>query len=184
MKRQEIEKINEAIELLQECCKSNCCGSCEIKEWCAIHNPNVFETWKPIKIEPKSIYDLKDGDDYWCIDESSLDIYEDMWTDCVIDKRRLRNGYIYLTYEEAKTAQKTLKILEKYSHNFSDEEWAEETIRKYYINYNYQRNALSSDFTMGEKNRNLYFKTKEDIKKAIEEAGEENIIKYYFNVDR
>lgn len=134
--------------------------------------------------KPKSVWDLKYGDDYWYINsfghvrKTSYGLEDDF-------KRMIEFGNAFLTEEEAKhevERRKCEAILLKYgTRNMMS--LGNDDIYKYYILYN---NYTSAIIIVGDKFINIqgkiYFKTEELAQKAIEECGEDRLKKYIFNV--
>ncbi|MEG0409000.1 MAG: hypothetical protein RR623_09015, partial [Bacilli bacterium] len=131
------------------------------------------------------IYDLKCDDEYYFVDcygsverrEFSNDYYDNVF---------LSTGNIFLTEYEAIIALEKLKveaILRKRSYNFSEEEWKDGLIDKYYIEYSEYDNEVRRPCTrFSKKQGTMYFKTKEDCKNAIDEIGEQRLINYFEGV--
>ena len=108
-----------------------------------------------------------------------------IWHNDDSDHNRLRFGNVFLTEEDAKFAIERLKViaeLKKYAKEFSDEEWKDNKIQKYYIIYQYSGDYIKSILTYTSKENVLYFESKEKIQEAIDAVGEDRIKKYYFGV--
>lgn len=69
-----------------------------------------------------------------------------------------------------------------FAHDFSREEWKDRSIYKFYPYYDCEDEALRISFDTFLIDNRLYFKSREDIKKAIEAVGEKDFIKYYLGV--
>lgn len=136
--------------------------------------------------KPKSVLDLKDGDDYYyinmCGDVARTTFSNDT---CEIDKRIIEFGNAFLTKEEAEFESERRKceaVLLKYGTrdlmSLGDNE-----VDKIHIYYNHVRNTIETDcHTCLNDQGIIYFKTEELAQKAIEEVGEERLKKYIFNV--
>jgi len=140
-----------------------------------------------------SIYQLKNGDSYYIV-ETNGDIHcskwrssdDDEWGDYSIEefdiKSRLQ-GNVFLTLEEAEfevEKRKVITTLKKYE--FKNPDWKSHTQQKYYIEYNYINDNIAYNCCYRTKSNDIYFESKEVLNKAIKEIGEENVIKYYFEV--
>lgn len=149
-------------------------GDCEVTD----------EIDKCIVKVPKTVYDLKDGDRYFFLMVSGI-VQEGIWRndDSNFDMER-RIGNTFLTIEDAKFASERLKViaeLKKYAKEFSDEEWSNAKLPKYYISYSYG-SGLGVCASWIVKNSKLYFESKEKAQEAIEWVGEDRIKKYYLGV--
>lgn len=138
------------------------------------------------KPEPKTVWDLKDGDEYWYITASGY-VYEDIWDgdDAVIFRRN--QGSIFLTEEDAEYEAKrreVFTIVKKHSYEFSREEWENRDIVKWLAYYCYGDGKIGYTYDFISRTSQLYFKSKEDIQAAIEEVGEADFIKYYMGGER
>lgn len=133
--------------------------------------------------KPKTVWDLKYGDDYWYINsfghvrKRSYGLEDDF-------KRMIEFGNAFLTEEEAYhelERRKCEAILLKYGTR--DIRSLDDDTNKYYIVFDNSvdkiifpyRNYMQSQGT-------IHFESKELALKAIEEVGEERLKKYIFNV--
>lgn len=102
-----------------------------------------------------------------------------------VDKRRLSFGNCFKTEEEAQHMAEKLKIINKLKElsnfNFGDDI----NELKYSIGYDVDTKKVNP--TMNRFTRimpfEVYFKTATDCQKAIDTIGEENLKKYYFDVE-
>ena len=130
--------------------------------------------------KPKTVYELKINDRYWCIDIYG-NIYGNIWEDEVLDNARRNIGNCFLTEKEAEfevERRKVEAILLKYGSR--DFEYSENN------NYMYYEHSESSieigHYRSCQDQGAIYFDTEELCQKAIKEAGEDNIKKYIFGV--
>lgn len=134
--------------------------------------------------KPKSVWDLKYGDDYWYINsfghvrKTSYGLEDDF-------KRMIEFGNAFLTEEEAKHEAERRKceaILLKYgTRNFMS--FRDINSHKYFIMYNSYRNGIGINFNQCDQSQGtIYFESVELAQKAIDEATEERLKKYIFNV--
>lgn len=136
------------------------------------------------KPKPKTVWDLKVGDTYWAINTEGYDYYS-VWEDRKNEISMRNQGSVFLTRKEAVFEKKRREVyatVKRYAHEFSDEEWYDSNIEKYYPYYNYNDYSISKCFSSYTRHSELYFQSKEDIEKAIEAVGEEDFKKYYFGV--
>ena len=135
--------------------------------------------------KPKSVWDLKTGDEYYYIDMcGDVDITAFRNGTYLTDEKIIKIGNAFLTEEEAEfevERRKCEAILLKYgTRNFMSFEYYDD---KYYIMYN---NTLENVYVdccnFMQRQGSIYFKTEELAQKAIEEVGEDRLKKYVFNV--
>lgn len=101
-----------------------------------------------------------------------------------VDKRRLSFGNCFKTEEEAQHMAEKLKIINKLKE-LSNIKFSENK-GKYYIYYNFRENRVLCTETNYVKiiPFEVCFKTREDCQKAIDTIGEDNLKKYYFDVEK
>ena len=135
--------------------------------------------------KPKTVWDLKEEDDYCCIDTcGGVNITTFGIGACWVDKKMIEIGNAFLTEEEAEhelERRKCEAILLKYGTRdmISLGDYAD----KYYIMYdNTEKNVDVSCCTFRQSQGEIYFKTIELAQKAIDEVTEERLKKYIFNV--
>lgn len=134
--------------------------------------------------KPKSVWDLKYGDDYWYINsfghvrKTSYGLEDDF-------KKMIEFGNAFLTEEEAKhevERRKCEAVLLKYGTRDMTS-LRDKYTKIYYIIYNYNSDKIEICiyYYLGFQG-SICFKTKELAQKAIEEVGEDRLKKYIFNV--
>ena len=135
--------------------------------------------------KPKTVWDLKNDDEYYCINMygsvSETTFSNDTRNE---DEKIIKAGNAFLTKEEAEFETERRKceaILLKYgTRNFMSFEYYDD---KYYIMYN---NTLENVYVdccnFMQIQGSIYFKTEELAQKAIDEVTEELLKKYIFNV--
>ena len=149
-------------------------GDCEVTD----------EIDKCIVKMPKTVYDLKYGDRYFFLTVSGT-AQRGIWSNDGSDFNRERIGNVFLTEEDAKFASERLKViaeLKKYAKEFSDEEWMDKNLPKYYIGLEYECRGLSCYMAHWMRGLDLYFESEEKAQEAIEAVGEDRIKKYYLGV--
>ena len=163
-----------------------------------IHKNDISE-WLE-EANPKSIYDLKRGDEFWVI-SSSNDISQYTITDYEFFERNFLNTCnVFTTFEEASQERNkriSLHKIKKYCHEndiqlFSDkeinkilknniDEHRSKLIQFFYIYYSAIGNTFkSSSWNSGKHTELLPFKKEEDAKKVIKNC--ESDLKIIFNV--
>ena len=133
---------------------------------------------------PKTVYDLKYGDEYFFLTESGI-VQGGIWRDDMISLSILSIGNMFLTEEDAEFAIERLNViaeLKKYAKEFSDEEWDNGDLRKHCIMFDYSNCRLNISFTFVLKSSEIYFESEEKAQEAIKWVGENRVKKYYLGV--
>ena len=133
---------------------------------------------------PKTVYDLKDGDEYFFLTVSG-GVQRGIWRDDMISLSMLSIGNMFLTEEDAEFAIERLKViaeLKKYAKEFSDEEWMNQSIVKHYIIFDYEDHVINIGYVCFTKVSDIYFETEEKAQEAIKWVGEDRVKKYYLGV--
>ncbi len=149
-------------------------GDCEVTD----------EIDKCIVKMPKTIYDLKYGDEYFFLTVSGI-VQEGIWRNDDSNFDRERIGNVFLTEEDAKFASGRLKViaeLKKYAKEFSDEEWMNQSIVKHYLFYDYEDHVISIGCVYYSKGNGIYFESIRKANEAIEAVGKDRVKKYYLGV--
>lgn len=125
-------------------------------------------------------YIPKNGEYYYCIDS-----YGYVWStqkNCEGDEYLINHRLVFKTQEEAEDYKYFLDKLDEYSYKFSDEEWENEDLKKFYIHYNYKCHTNNVVYTIWVKRYKHYFYSRCDAQKFIDEVGENRINAYMFDV--
>ena len=136
--------------------------------------------------KPKTVWDLKDGDEYYYINMcGNVDITTFGNGAYWADKKIIEVGNAFLTKEEAKLEVERRKceaVLLKYGTrdmmSLGDGNKSKYCI---YLN-NFLNKIVVSDNYCIQSQGSIYFESKELAQKAIEECGEDRLKKYVFNV--
>ena len=134
-----------------------------------------------VKPEPKTVWDLKDGDKYYLINHYG-GVIQCTWDGSEYDLARREYGKAFLTYEEVKfeegrrkceaTMLKYGRRLFKYNRD------------NYLLRFNNNDEKVEVGFwSIYQFQGSIYFDTKELAQKAIDEIGEERLKKYVFRVE-
>lgn len=134
-----------------------------------------------VKPKPKTVWDLKDGDEYWHISTINNDNYA-TWNGNAWDLAVRENGNAFLTKEEAEfdlERRKCEAIMLKYGRR---------TFKPIDINYiiqfdNDDKQVFVDFWRLNQFQGTIYFDTEELTQKAIDEIGEERLKKYVFRVE-
>lgn len=149
-------------------------GDCEVTD----------EIDKCIVKMPKTVYDLKYGDEYFFLTESGI-VQGGIWRDDMISLSILSIGNMFLTEEDAEFAIERLNViaeLKKYAKEFSDEEWKDYDLDKYYIMFDYNNHVINIDYANRVKGNGIYFESPQKVQEATKAVGEDRIKKYYLGV--
>lgn len=130
------------------------------------------QVWQP-QYDEKYYYITTSGDVAYNTFNTSLDEY------------RLSFRNVFKTAEEARKMVEKLKIINKL-RELSNIKFNDDCKKEHYvISYNNESKKIVCDvhhLFVREIPFNIYFKTEEDCKKAIETIGEDNLKKYYFDI--
>lgn len=74
---------------------------------------------------------------YYFYDKDTEIINTDEWVNDDIDNTRLKNKVIFKTLKEVKEYAEYIRAKKEYSYEFSEEEWENNDIKKYTIDYEY-----------------------------------------------
>lgn len=119
---------------------------------------------------------------YYFIDDFG-DVALSKWVNDDVDKWRLKHYKLFRTAKECEDYKWFLEMVDKYSYEFSLEEWKDSNIVKYVINYNHSVGHIyctNGYFTQHV--NNVCFKSVIDRTNFIKEVGEERIMKYMFDI--
>lgn len=129
----------------------------------------------------ESIWDLREGDKYYLVRDSR----QYTWHSSAFEIKCRKYGDVFLTEEEASYETKRREIytkVKKYSYEFSEEEWKNNLIPKFYPSYDYSSGKVENWIHNTDKEGCLYFRCGGDINRAVEEVGEKDFIRYYLGV--
>lgn len=134
-----------------------------------------------VKPKPKTVWELKDGDEYLAIDTISNINYV-TWNGDAWDLAIRENGNAFLTKEEAEfelERRKCEAILLKYGRRTFKYEDDNYLLR---INNNDKKVEVGL-LSIYQFQGSIYFDTEKLAQKAIDEIGEERLKKYIFRVE-
>lgn len=138
-----------------------------------------------VEPKPKSIWDLKLGDTYYCISEDGF-IFESKWNSDGIDNYRRAAGNCFLTHKEAEFEDERKKVetlLLRYGGTRDMMSIGCLYDEKYYIYYNNYCKHIEVSYNCCDQEHNIYFKSRKDCWDAIEKIGIDRIKKYLFHVE-
>lgn len=133
-------------------------------------------------VEKKGKFVPKVEETYWYVrSNGDVDYYN--FINDEIDKYLINHQPVFKTEEKAYEYKDYLELLDKYKYNFSDEEWLNSDILKWFVYYIHSSKLLNVGCNNVSKYPlTAYFKSEEDAEDFIEEAGKDNIKKFMFDV--
>lgn len=134
------------------------------------------------RIERKGEFVPKVNQKYWFVGADGS-INDFIHNDDIYDKWCLKHNLAFETIEEAEEYKNYLIALDKYSYDFTQEEWENREIIKYYLHFNYVNKSIGISYCFCTKSSELHFRSK-DIEKFINEVGKEAIERYMFGYYR
>lgn len=121
--------------------------------------------------------------DYYYYDKDAEKVEGDVWQNRSIDNTRLKNKVIFKTFEEAEEYANYQKAKKEYSYEFSNEEWENSDISKYYIDYDYDCEDIDIDYAYCYRHFNqIYFETREKTEEFLNKYKKQ-ILKYEFEIE-
>lgn len=95
----------------------------------------------------------------------------------------ISHSQVFKTQKEAEEYKHYLETLDKYKHEFTDQEWKDVNIEKIHLVFHSDNGEIGLFFELTVKCPNcVYFNTDEDAENFVKEAGEENVKKFMFDV--
>jgi hypothetical protein len=150
------------------------CADFTAEDWKIYKEKEKNKSWKP-----------KEGDTYFYISGTGKVISDNFMPCLPSDNDKVLFSNAFKTAEEAEHMVEKIKIINKLRElsniSFNDNYKQE----KFVIFYNTenQQIRITQHTVIREIPFNIYFKNKEDCQKAIETIGEDNLKKYYFDVE-
>lgn len=141
------------------------------------------EDWKIYQENPTRIWKPEFGEKYYYITTSGDVAYNTFNTS--LDEYRLSFRNVFKTAEEARKMVEKLKIINKLRELSNGDFYRNYTEVKYVILYDSacKEIKINTHEYIRELPFNVYFATQKDCENAIKEIGEENLKKYYFDVE-
>lgn len=143
----------------------------------------IAEDWK-IYEEPNNSWQPEEGEMYFFVSSRGSVDYTTYNSTSRIDSETVSFGNCFKTREEAVHMSKKLRIITKL-RKLSNVDFNSSDNNAYVISYDRELKKIQIDFhdAYNELPFNIHFATKEDCQKAIETIGEDNLKKYYFDVE-
>lgn len=153
-----------------------------IVEFIGYKNDLLADDWKYVEYNKK--WKPQYGDKYYTISTRGTIDFDNFVTGNSTDENRLLLGNVFETEEDAKKMVAKLKIINRL-RELSNVKFNNCDKEKYVIFYDstYNKIEITNHMCVRELPFEVYFKTREDCQKAIDTIGEENLKKYYFDVE-
>ena len=141
------------------------------------------EDWKIYEGKTTQIWKPQRDETYYSIDKCGS-ILGTNNVEFDMDKKTIKFGNCFKTREKAKHMVEKIKIINKL-RELSNIKFNENQKEKWFIFYDFSYNKVDYAYNKYSKNSpfEVFFKTKQDCQKAIETIGEDNLKKYYFDVE-
>lgn len=142
----------------------------------------VAEDWKIYEEKPTRTWKPEFGEKYYYMTTNG-NVGQDTFNTS-FDKYRLSFRNVFKTAEEARKMVEKIKIINQLQE-LSNIKFNENQKSKWCIFYDFDKNELTCIYNRYCKHSpfEVYFASKEDCQKAIETIGEDNLKKYYFDVE-
>lgn len=134
------------------------------------------------KPKPKTVWDLERGDRHCWVDITGAICTDVKWRDDEEDKLSRAMGYVFLTEEEALRDVERRKV-ETLLLKHGGRRRFKVDIANWVIRYNYTTGSFECGYTKCTQHQScIYFDTKEQADKAVQEIGEDRIKQALFEV--
>ena len=155
-------------------------------EFVWVYEDITAEDWKIYQEkENNKSWNPKEGDTIFYITETGRVISGTFLSLLPSDIAKVRFNNAFQTREEAEHMLEKIKIINKL-RELSNIKFNENHKEKWYIFYDFSYNKVDYTYNRYIKNSpfEIFFKTKQECERAIKTIGEDNLKKYYFDVDR
>ena len=134
------------------------------------------------KPKPKSVWDLEDGDEHAWVDGLGKVKDNYLWRDESSDSMARDVGNIFLTKEEANREVERRKV-ETLLLKYGGRRWLSDSKKNWSISYDRQLDEWRFLYsTRDQRQGAIYFDTKEEAEKAVQEIGAKRIKQALFEV--
>lgn len=142
---------------------------------------------EPYAEKPKSVWDLKNGDEYYYIDMFG-DFYITTFGvgSCLVDKKMIEIGNTFLTKEEAENDVERRKVETEMLHLGGRREFKNGENNHYIVcdfDSSHFAILIFNNKSDGFAPMTIYFDSAKECRKAIKKIGEDRIKKYIFGVE-
>lgn len=153
-------------------------------EFVWVYEDIIAEDWKVYQENPTQMWKPQANENYYSIDKSGI-ILGTNNVEFDMDRRAIELGNCFKTKEKALHMVEKIKIINKLRElsNISFNDNCKQEKFVIFYNTENQQIRITQHTVIREIPFNIYFKNKEDCQKAIEIIGEDNLKKYYFDVE-
>ena len=150
------------------------CADFTAEDWKLYKEKKTNKKWKP-----------QYGEKYYTISTRGTIDFDNFVAENNTDAVRLLLGNVFETEEEAEHMLEKIKIINKLRElsNISFNDNCKQEKFVIFYNTENQQIRITQHTFIREIPFNIYFKNKEDCQKAIDTIGEDNLKKYYFDVE-
>lgn len=138
--------------------------------------------WVNIKLEPpqpKSVWELKNGDWYYCINVKG-EVMSDVWREVVYPEREVGNAF--LTEKDALKDIERRKV-ETLLLKHGGRRWFKDGKENWYVTFDRSVGFFRYVYTIRDQRQGtIYFDTEKQARKAVAEIGEDRLKKALFEV--
>lgn len=166
----------------KEKCEFYRAGEC-YDEFVWVYEDIIAEDWKIYEGKPTQVWKPQMDETYYSIDKCGS-ILGTNNVEFDLDKKTIKFGNCFKTREKAKHMVEKIKIINKL-RELSNINFNENQKEKWSVIYDFSYNKVDCVYNKYTKYIpfEVCFKTREDCQKAIETIGEDNLKKYYFDVE-
>ena len=107
------------------------------------------------------------NEEYWIVDLDTMATDRLRWDNDEYDKLRYGNGVIFGTEEKAREYLEYLEEKKEYMNTFTEKEWEDSTIKKWYYMYDYAIKKFFIDYQQIHRENIPYFEEKEEVEDFI-----------------
>ena len=111
---------------------------------------------------------INEYETYYFADLDAMEVRSLYCTNDKFDNSRLKRRVIFKTIEEAEEYLEYLQEKEKHMNTFTEEEWENFDVEKWYYYYDCKAKTISYTFKRYAKENMPYFKTEEEVKDFIQ----------------
>lgn len=132
--------------------------------------PNILAEWfEEIPEKPKTVWDLEDGDECYCLNSGCNLLYpaKILWSNDYMEDRSI--GDIFLTAEQCEkelARRKAKQILLRDTKGFKPN-WSDDEPEKWMVHYDHYYKRLETSIWTCQQRQLIYFATSEDAEASI-----------------
>ena len=142
------------------------------------------EDWKIWDEKPTQVWKLNVGDKYYYISNTGSILYY-MYDEDVTNKAIISIGNCFETKEDAQHMLQKIRIINQLQELSNNSFEGNTETKKWFVVYDCDCQKIGYNYMYTNKIApfNIYFATQKDCENAVKEIGEDNLKKYYFDVE-